>query len=228
MKKTIYTLNLNKKEYEPITELTYPWLKFYAFKIGAEFKEITERKFPEWPITYEKLQLFEIAQRDENDWNIFMDCDTLVHPDTFDFSTHVPKDTVMHNGADMATMRWRYDRFFMRDGRHIGSPTWNCWASDWCVELFKPLDDLTPEQAAANIFPLHGEIENGIKPPRLIEDYVMSRNIAKYGLKFTTIQEMLQKLNMLPWADFFWHAYMMPIDEKVIRMKDKLKAWRLI
>lgn len=227
MKKTIYTLNLNKKAYEPITELTYPWLRFYAHKIGAQFKEITKRKFPEWQTTYEKLQVYELAQKDKNDWNIFMDCDTLVHPDTPDFSCHIPRDTVAHNGADMASFRWKYDRFFWRDGRSIGSPTWNCWASDWCIELFKPLDDLTPAQAYKNIFPISAETKRGVTPARLIEDYVMSRNIAKYGLKFTTLQEIMVKLG-IQGADLFWHAYAVPIDEKVVGLKNCLKGWGLL
>jgi hypothetical protein len=71
-------------------------------------------------------------------------------------------------------------------------------------------------------------VEKGVKPARLIEDFVMSRNIAKFGLKFTTIMEILARLS-LQGMDLFWHAYAIPIDEKVVRMKDKLKnGWRLI
>lgn len=226
MKKTIYTLNLNPKQYRPITDITYPWLKVYAHKIGAKIVEIKTRKFPQWQTTYEKLQVYELGQKHKNDWNIFMDCDSLIHPDTPDFSAHLNKDTVAHNGADMASFRWRYDKYFWRDGRNIGSATWNCWASDWCIDLFRPIEDMTPEETYRNIFPILNEVKSGVKPERLVEDYVMSRNIARFGLKFTTLQEILTKLNCLG-SDLFFHLYAIPIDEKVVKLNDCIRRWGL-
>lgn len=68
-KKTVFTLNVDG--YAPeITALTYPLIEAYAEKIGADFHIISERKFPEWPVTYEKLQIFELAREMGNDWNI--------------------------------------------------------------------------------------------------------------------------------------------------------------
>ena len=61
MKKTLYTLMVNG--YSPrITKLTLPMIRFYAHKIGADFHIITERKFLEWPITYEKMQVHELSR----------------------------------------------------------------------------------------------------------------------------------------------------------------------
>ena len=226
LKKCLFTLNLNPDKYEDITNLTYPLLKKYAHKIGAEFRVIDKRKFPEWlSPTYEKCQVYEMAQEMENDWNLFFDADALVHPDTPDLTELVPKDTVLHNGMDFAGIRWKYDRFFQRDGRNIGSPSWLCLASDLCIELFKPLDDLTPDEAYANIFPVHSEALKGYEPWRLIEDYVFSRNIAKYGLKFTTFHQRLLDLRF--GGDYFWHQYAMPIEEKVVHMQKQMKAWML-
>ena len=48
MKKIIYTLNLNPADYRQITDLTYPFIKAWAEKIGAEFIEVKDRKFPQW------------------------------------------------------------------------------------------------------------------------------------------------------------------------------------
>lgn len=139
-KKTIFTVRVDN--YAPeICELTYPLIKAWAHKIGAQFHVIRERKFPDWPPVYEKLQIYQIAQDMQNDWNIYLDSDALVHPDTFDITEHLSRDTVCHNGNDMAGCRWRYDRFFQRDGRHIGSCNWLAIASDLCIELWKPLDD---------------------------------------------------------------------------------------
>jgi hypothetical protein len=102
MKKTIYTLNLHPEEYADITAITYPLLKHYAKKIGAEFVEIKDRKFPEWPPTFEKLQVYELGTEAKNDWNIFFDADAMIHPDTADYTNLIPRDTCAHNGADMA------------------------------------------------------------------------------------------------------------------------------
>lgn len=226
VKKTIFTLNLNN--YAPdIIDITYPFIKQYAYKIGADFYEIKDRKFPDFPPTYEKLQIYELAQQMENDWNLFFDCDALIHPDLFDVTCHIPRDTVAHNGADWAGVRWKYDRFFMRDGRNIGSCTWIIICSDWTIEVFKPLDDITLEDVKSHVFPIVSELQAGVTSERLIEDYVCSRNIAKYGLKFYTLMQMFDKLGMAS-ANFFWHAYAVPNEEKIIQMKQVLKNWGLV
>ena len=56
MKKVVYTLALDGYPSE-MTILTFPWIKRYAEKIGAEFQIIHERKNPAWPPTYEKTQI---------------------------------------------------------------------------------------------------------------------------------------------------------------------------
>jgi hypothetical protein len=227
MKRTIYTLNIEQKYMTEITDMTYPLLKQYAHKIGADFYEITERKFPDFPITYEKCQVYELGKEANNDWNIFIDCDTVVHPDTPDWTVFLNKDTCCHNGSDLAPIRWKTDRVFWRDGRHIGSCTWFCIASDWTIELFKPLDDITLEEAVASIFPTFPETKAGYAPERLIEDYVFSRNIARFGLKFTTIRQLLTPLGLQ--EGFLWHAYMTPPEEKAVRIEKLLKEdWKLL
>lgn len=226
MKKTVFTLNVDN--YAPeITALTYPLMKQYADKIGADLYIIKDRKFPDFPPVYEKLQIYELAQKMENDWNIYIDSDALVHPDLMDITNHLSKDTVLHNGSDLASNRWKYDRYFMRDNRNIGSCNWFTIASDWCVELWKPLDDLTLKEAVANITPIVGELNTIITPEHLIDDYTLSRNIAKYGLKFITFINLLNQLGQSG-ADYLWHQYTIPTDEKVVRMKETLKRWGLM
>jgi len=223
MGKTLYTLNID--DYAPeIRALTYPLLEHYAEKIGAEFFEITERKFPAWPVVYEKLQIYELGEERGDDWSIFLDADTLVHPETFDWAVYIPKDTVAHNGIDFANLRWRYDRYFLRDGRDLGSCNWNTWASAWCRDLWRPLDDLTFDQAVANIFPAVGELNTVITPSHLIDDYTLSRNIARFGLKTTTLMEIQKRLGFEA-AGFFWHQYTISVEEKVKEMAWMLSAW---
>lgn len=227
IKKVLFTLNVNDGYSTDVTDLTYPYLKRYAHKIGAEFYVIKERKFPDWYITYEKLQIYELAKEMKSDWNYYIDCDALIHPDTFDFTTQMNKDTVAHSAMDMAAIRWKYDEYFLRDGRNIGSCNWFSIGSDWCLDLWKPLDDLTPDEAAANIFPIKSELDSGVTPRSLIDDYVLSRNISKYGLKFVMFKDFFTKYN-LNYGDFMFHLYAMPQEEKAVRIKDVIvKKWHL-
>lgn len=225
IKKTIYLLNVDN--YAPeITALTYPHIEFYANKIGADIELIDDRKFPEFPPVYEKLQIHDRAKKNGSDWNIYIDSDALIHPETIDFTAHVKKDTVMHNGSDNANIRWKYDEYFLRDGRNIGSCNWMTIASDWCLDLWRPIDDLTLEQILNNIQPTVGEINTVIKRSHLIDDYSLSRNIAKYGLKFKTIISLLQELG-LGGANFFWHIYTASTATKVEQMKKVIENWQL-
>lgn len=222
MKKVIYTLNAGGNYSPEITALTYPLLKRYANKIGASFHIITERKFPTFPVVYEKLQIYEFGKN--VDWNIFVDSDALVHPDLFDITEHLHKDTVLHTGQDLAGNRWKYDRFFRRDGRHIGSCNWFTIGSDWCIDLWKPLDDITKEEAISNITPIQNEINSGvIDPSHLIDDYVLSRNIAKYGLKFENLRNLQTKIGDR--GEYFWHLYTITIEDKLKGMKETLTKW---
>ncbi|HEY2851134.1 MAG TPA: hypothetical protein VGI97_14745 [Gemmatimonadaceae bacterium] len=226
MKKTLFTLAVDG--YAPeITALTFPLFERYADKIGADFHIITERKFPEFPPVYEKLQIHELGREMGNDWNIFLDADALVHPDMFDVTAHLSKDTVFHHGTDPASLRFRPDRFFHRDGRNIGSCNWCTIASDWCIDLWKPLADLTLEQATANIFPTANELACDAKISRchLIDDYTLSRNIAQNGFKVQTLGDVMKRFNFN--ASLFWHAYTMTREQKVVKMKEELVKWKV-
>lgn len=223
-RKTVYTLNIGP--YVPaITVLTYPFLSAWAQRIGAEFVVIDSRQFPSWPVCYEKLQVYERSRDRDDDWMIYIDSDTLVHPDTPDFTQLMPRDTVAHNDVDMAAVRWDYDEYFLRDGRHLGSGNWLAVASAWCRDLWRPLDDLTLEEALARIHPAAFERRAGIAPAHLLDDYVLSRNIAKFGLKFTTIKRVQEQTGCS--GEFFHHDYLLSGDEKVASLQRTLTNWKL-
>jgi hypothetical protein len=224
MRKTIYLLNIDN--YAPeITALTYPLIERYARKIGAALHVIRDRKWPEYAPVYEKLQIYDLAREHDDDWSIYIDSDALVHPDMFDVTDHLSMDTVAHNGADMAGNRWRYDEYFRRDGRHIGSCNWLTFASRWCVDLWRQPDDLTYEQALENIFPTQIELSTIIQREHLIDDYILSRNIARFGLKFTTVADIQRRMNDA--GNYFWHQYTLTTHEKIVGMQQVLTDWRV-
>jgi hypothetical protein len=224
MKKILWTLNINGYSKE-ITNITYPLLKMYATKIGAEFHVITERKFPDWPITYEKLQIYELAQVHKADWNIYIDSDAIVHPETIDWTEFLRKDTVAHNALDMANVRWRYNDYMRRDGRNIGCCNWLAIASDWCVDLWRPLD-VSPDEAVTNIFPTVFERTSVITTEHLVDDYALSNNVARFGLKMKTLEELKKEVG-LPDANFFWHCYTETTMEKVRKLQEAITNWKL-
>ncbi len=228
-KKVVWTLDVGRYDSE-ITALTYPLFRRYAARIGAEFRIIEERRYPDFPAAYEKLQIHDLGRG--NDWNIFFDADALVHPDTPDFTELIGKETVIHNGVDPAMLRWKYDRFFWRDGRNLGSCNWLAIASDWCIDLWEPLSDLTLEEAVANIRPINAERRSGeIDPPHLLDDYMLSRNIARYGLKVEIVPSILKRVGLVhasgePFT-FFWHMYAVPRAEKIKQMREVIANWKV-
>lgn len=226
MRKAIYLLNVNG--YAPeITAITYPLIRRYARKIGADVVEIRERKFPEWPVTYEKMQIHELAKKNGAEWHIYIDSDALIHPETPDWTCFLPRDTVAHNGSDFAGVRWRYDNYFMRDGRNIGSCNWLTMASDWCLDLWRPLE-ITPDEAIDAIHPTVQELNTVITREHLVDDYALSSNIARFGLKFMALMALEKRLGFGDDTGFYWHAYTVSVEEKVKQMKQVLEErWKL-
>lgn len=252
MRKTIYLLNIG--DYAPeLTALTYPHIYNYADKIGADICKITERRFPDWDLDYEKLQIYELGEERGDDWSIYIDSDALVHPELPDVTALIPRDTVAHNGADFAGIRWRYDKYFYRDGRNIGSCNWFATASSWCRDLWRPLDDMTFPDALANIRTtvqernpelaarealLQGRLNRQnpkweddaqyivVPPEHLVSDYALSRNIARFGLKFTTLLDLQKQLGLND-ANFFHHEYTVDLETKTKHIRQRIKDWGL-
>jgi hypothetical protein len=205
MRKVLFTLNIN--DYAPeLRKVSYPFMRYYAWKIGAEFIEITERKYPDWPIVYEKLQIYERGRG--YDWIEYLDADALVHPDTPDWKAFIPPHTVAHYGFDLAPIRWRIDEYFLRDGRMIGSPNWLAIAPGSCLDLWHPLEDLTLEEAVQRIYLITNEHNLHFKREHLIDDFTLSRNIARYGLKAVGLLGLMKTYNLEAIGrNYYMHQY---------------------
>jgi hypothetical protein len=221
MKKTIFLLNIDNFAPE-VTRLTYPFICCYADKIGADIYVIKERKFLEMPITYEKLQIYDLAKEIKSDWNIYIDSDALIHPQFLDITSHLQKDMVCCYDKDEADGRWKMDEIFLRDGRHIGWGNWLTIASDWCLDLWHPLD-ITLAQALDNIYPTPSEIKAGVTREHLIDDYTISRNVARFGLKFKTVKEIYNEPGLE--TCFIQHQYLLSVEEQVSSYENKIIKW---
>ena len=223
-RKTFYTLSVN--DYEPmIQELTFPLMEQYALKIGADFEVIEEREFPSWPVPVEKLQISQKAKENRDEWSIYADADCLISPDMFDVTEHLRKDTVCQNGRDFAGVRLNADKYFRRDGRWTGCCGWFTVASDWCAsDLWRMPDDLTPEQAIRNCHSTVAERLSGVcDEGHLVDDYLLARNIARFGLKYKTVTEICAEIGWKTpdgrgFNPALWHIYALPREEKIRRM----------
>ena len=227
MKKTLYTLQVN--DYAPkMAELTLPFMQRYAKKIGADFYIIKDRKYPDLPPAYEKFQVYELSKERGDEWSIFLDLDVLVHPDFWDITACLPKDTTCSGfTSDFTPQRFKPDEYFLRDGRFIGKGNWMGVFSDWCRDYFRPLDDITPEEAVARITPIENENATMVNSGHLIDDYVVSRNIARYGLKHTLVSELKTKFNTPEPSAYMFHEYTITNEEKMMRMYKRIFTWAM-
>jgi hypothetical protein len=172
MKKAIWVLNINN--YKPeITKYTLPTIKAYAERIGAEYSEITERKFPSYPVTYEKIQIHELGSK--FDWNILIDADLLISKNFPDVTNVVNIDTVgIDSQYDIRALVKESDIYFARDGRLLGIAGYFVVTSFLTHDLWEPL-----ESVQEGLLKIGREFS--------IDEYCISRNLAKYGLKVNGI-----------------------------------------
>lgn len=211
--KMIYLLNIG--QYAPeVTRITYPYINLYAKRIGAEIHTITERKFPDWPVTYEKLQIHDLAQEHKADWNLYVDSDCLIHPECPDFTIYLPMGTVAFHSSDVSHIRFRPDEYNLRNGRYIAPGNWFMVASKLCLDLWRPLD-MTPAQAMARITPTPAEKSFGMTAEHLVDDFALTQNIARFGLAFKSFEDIFKERGF---RKSLYHEYTLTIEQKAKAM----------
>jgi hypothetical protein len=170
MRKAVWTVSVDN--YLPeLTKHTFPSLQHWADKIGADFHIISERKYPEFPPTYEKLQIYELGKPYE--WNILVDADLMIHPDMPDLTKQVPPDHVGYYMGFDASLLFAADQYFLRHGKKIGV------ATNFVVTHGMVHDFWTPLEFGWEI------ARTKTKREFIIDEYCVSRNLAKFGLKHT-------------------------------------------
>lgn len=167
---------LATKDYAPeLCAVTIPTIKAYAERIGADFNLITERKFPDFPINYERLQIFESGKGYE--WNLNIDADMVLGRKLPDITIDAPKEfvrIVMHFNLN-EYFNIEDNIFFARDGRQAGIVDAFLMTSNWTHDIWRPLNGSLHDYD--HVFKE--------KEPRRISEYCISQNLAQYGLKFT-------------------------------------------
>ena len=187
MRKLIHVVNINDFFPELFT-LTYPTIRSYAERNGYMINMITERKFPDYPINYEKMQVYEDGK--DAEVNILCDADMLIHPQFPDVTEFLKRDSIAFN--DNYNISWKYHvdriRYFMRDGRDVGIATNFVVSSDWTHDVWEPLslsqkdiEDLAKKE----------NTDTGGADGRgwghYADEFALSYNMAKYGLKYTGV-----------------------------------------
>jgi len=75
MEKCVYTIAIDNW-FPELCNITFPLMRSWAGRIGADFKVIDEAKFPGFPPNYEKFQIWELGS--DYDWNVYIDADMII------------------------------------------------------------------------------------------------------------------------------------------------------
>ena len=177
MNKALWIVTVDN--YQPdLCQLTLPNLEAYAKRIGAEFHVIKDRAWPLVSPTYEKLQVHKLGK--DYDWNLILDADMFVDDTMSDPTTIVPDTMVASWMCYDAAVQFPCDAYFYRDARKLGVSTSFIVVPKSCHDALTPFDGDEVERAAS------------IKRPFILDEYCVSRNVARYGLKYCGILSDLQ------------------------------------
>jgi hypothetical protein len=191
-----------------LCEISLPSIEAWAKKIGAKVNYITKRRWPDWPLMTEKLQVY--YDGSEQDWNVLVDADILIHPDAPDFLSKQPADHVTVKDAYNAHRQFKTDDvYFLRDGRDIGLSACFIGSSRWCHDLWRPI----PEEM--DVATVNATITQERK---CVDEYCLSRNLARYGLKICPPVDPRQGYNL------FYHLGTFGEDKN--RVLEEARRWR--
>lgn len=153
-----------------LCKITLPRIEAYAKRIGAKFTVVTERKFPDFPPTYEKMQIHELGEG--NDCNILLDADIVLADDFENVINNVPPNEVGFWHQYRASGLFAIDQYFFRDNRNVGVAANMLVVPRSCHDIFTPLE-FSAEEAAKRTIRWFA-----------IDEYCISRNLAKFGLRY--------------------------------------------
>jgi hypothetical protein len=156
------------------TAVTFPLVHAYAKRIGATFNIISQRKFPNFPVEYEAMQIHEAGAF--YDWNMHIAAGMVLGEWLQDPSLYMSDDCVATNmvfGADQA-FRTEGNIYFERNERYVGIAEGFVLSHANTHDVWEPLP-------GGNFDSYVGLIRDGRR--ERITSYALSLNMAKYGLK---------------------------------------------
>lgn len=193
--KNIYVLNINNY-FPELISITYPLIEKYCKKIGANFIEIKERKFENYPITYEKLQIYELGK--DSDWNIYIDSDVLINPILPDITFGANKNNVIIKDGFKADLKFPINSYLLRDGRNFGVSGCLIGASDICHDIWRPVE-ISSNEMIDNIKISKENLERGLTREHYSDEYAFTMNLARFGLKCVGLNKYTQNLIYHPY-----------------------------
>jgi hypothetical protein len=211
MNKTII-LTLDIDNYEPtITAITYPRMRAWAKKIGAEFEIINKNKFPNMPAVMNKFQVPSYARG--YDWCYFIDADALISTNTPPLHEWIGRDQVLFWGLD-ANNRYKTDIYARRNRQFKSACSWFMLTSDWVREDF--YNSELPPNWEDNIMPNKQESYKSVRS--LVDDYKITCNCDRFGFHCITAMDLLKSKGLE--NRFVHHVYNISTEEKLHGQKD--------
>lgn len=213
MKKALHILNINNF-FPELFALCFPTIEAYAKRNGYDINIITQRKFHDYPIIYEKVQVHEYGKG--YDLNLLVDADMLIHPHFPDVTNIVPPHHVGFNDNYNISTKFHTERldYFLRDGRDVGIATNFVVAYKSTHDVWKPLP-YTPQEIED--LSIKGLNHRGWG--HYADEFCLSYNLAKYGLRYTGIT----------WEDwqrqFLIHTGTGDAQEALLIARNTLEAW---
>ena len=150
----------------------------------------------------------------------------LIHPDFFDVTETIPIDTVMNIDADNAFTRYKINNYFKRDGRGISFAGCFFVVPKICLDILNR-PKMSKDKILSQIYPINKEIKFGYKPDHLIDEYIMSYNLAKYGLKYRSFRKWISTENTFFNGEWIYHDYCINTKEKIEKIKNTIVSWDL-
>jgi hypothetical protein len=199
MKKVLFTLNLDYPE--AITSLTHPTFRTFAQRHGWEFTELTSRRYLDWPVSYEKFQVYD----HDWDWAAFIDSDAAIHPEAADWSTLDP-NVVWVSDLLNHQVRWI-------DRPATSLTTFFVVVSKACREVWRPLDMTPAETLAQWLEPAFPEsVPASYGTGLFVDDYACSMNAHRFGYPVKKIQ-----------GEQVFHQGWLPAKEKVADLAEWIR-----
>jgi hypothetical protein len=157
------------------SSISLPMVRDYAQRIGATLNLITKRTFPDFPIQYEAMQIFEAGA--SFDWNMYIAAGILLGETLPDPSTYTRPDHVATTMIFSARSEFQTDGniYFERDERDLGVSDSIFLSHNLTHEVWRPLEE--------GFNRLTNVIKDGAH--HKISSYAISHNIAKYRFKLT-------------------------------------------